>query len=455
MRTLLVLLNLFFSTALAAGTLRVEIDRGGFAGPLDVAIGTREETAAPRWIATRSLSAKESSAVFDDLQPGLYTVLVRGPQPLQRISTPIAVGASPIATTLKIPKRRLTVNVLLGGKPLPNASLTLQHDRLLWTTDVVTDARGAFHGEIWESGNFLGKVWRDRTTAGHVVDLVLPERGPVTIDVPDRHVRGRVVDEHGDVIPGALVILRTATGDVTQSLRATARTDGTFEFFGVEPGEQILTARAPSHLNSDTIAFDLTPGSGSREFEIALAHGEQQELKVVDSHGEAIAGATLVAACDGNVKSIAVTDNTGSAPLATPPGVRCSFYALPQEGSLAAAHTHGTVRVPPAASSLRLQLLTDTNEPLGDVSLLMRVNGEMIPPAVGRQFALRGFDLTTAEDGSVSLARIPSGTYEFWPYRGEAEGLMLYEIAGDMAAPITLNVKTGENEAKIKLRKRL
>ncbi|MEA2462501.1 MAG: hypothetical protein QOJ98_248, partial [Acidobacteriota bacterium] len=220
-------------------------------------------------------------------------------------------------------------------------------------------------------------------------------------------------------------------------------------------GAQILTARAASHLNSDALAFDLPPAAGTRQLEIALTHGEQHEVKVVDSHGEAIAGATLIAACDGNVKSIAVTDNTGSAPLATPPGVQCSFYALPQEGSLAAAHTHGTVRVPPAASSLRLQLLTDANEPLGDVSLLMRVNGEMIPPAVGRQFAVRGFDLTTAEDGSVSLARIPSGTYEFWPYRGEAEGLMLYELAGDMAAPITLNVKTGENEAKIKLRKRL
>ncbi|HEX6096404.1 MAG TPA: carboxypeptidase-like regulatory domain-containing protein [Thermoanaerobaculia bacterium] len=455
MRRLLVLPTLFLSATLAAGTLRVEIDRNGFQGPLEIDVGIREESAAPKWIVTRTLAAKASSAAFDELQPGLYTILVRGPQPLQRISTPIAVGSSPAATTLKIPKRRLTVKVLLGDKPLPNAFLTLQHDALLWTTDLVADSRGMFEGESWESSRFLGKVWRDRTASGHVIDVMLPERESLIIDIPDRHVRGRVVDERREVIPGAVVTLRTATGAVTQTLRATARMDGTYEFFGVEPGEQILTARAPSHLDSDVIAFDLAPDSGSREFEIALAHGEQRALKVVDADGDAIASATLIAACGGHVKSIAVTDDTGSAPLATPAGVPCSFYALPQEGSLATAHTHGTMRVPAAASSLRLQLLTDTDQPLGDVSLLMRVNGEIIPPAVGRQFASRGLDLTSAADGSVSLAKIPSGTYEFWPYRGEAEGLMLYELAGDLAAPITLDVKAGENEAKIRLRKRL
>lgn len=454
MRTGSGLLALLLCTPLAAGTLHVQVERNGFTGPVEVAVGTRAETAAPNWIATRRLAATQSSATFEELRPGLFTVLVRGSQPLQRLSTPVAVGNGPVTTRLKIPRNHLTMQILLGGKPLPNASLVLQHDTLLWTTEVTADARGAFRGESWASGRFLGKVWRDRTTAGHVVDLVLPERGPVTIDVPDRHVRGRVVDEQGEVIPGAFAILRTATGKVTQSLGVATRADGTFEFFGVEAGAQILTARAPSHLDSDALTFDVTPGSGSREFEIALAHGEQRELKVVDSHGEPLAGTALIAACGGNVKSTAVTDDTGSAPLATPPGVPCSFYALPQEGSLAAAHTHGTMRVPAAASSLRLQLVTDADEPLGDVSLLMRVNGEMIPPAVGRQFALRGFDLTTAADGSVSLARIPSGTYEFWPYRGEAEGLMLYELAGDMAAPITLHVKTGENEARIKLRKR-
>jgi hypothetical protein len=455
MRTLHILPTLLLATTLAAGTLRVEIDRNGVAGPLDVAVGTREETAAPKWIATRTLTAKQSSASFEELQPGLFTVLVRGAQPLQCISTPISVGNSPVTTRLKIPRNVLTLQVLLGGKPLPNASLSLQHDALLWTTEVETDPRGTFKGESWESARFLGKVWRDRSTAGHVIDVLLPERGSLTIDVPDRHVRGRVVDEQGDVIPEAVVILRTATGDVTQSLRTSTRPDGTFEFFGVEAGAQILSARAPSHLNSDALTFELASDSQTREVELKLAYGEQRELKVVDAHGEAIAGATLVAACGGNVKSTAVTNHTGSAPLATPQGVRCSFYALPREGSLAAIHTQGTVRVPAAVSSLRLQLLTDSNEPLGDVSLLMRVNGEMIPPAVGRQFALRGFDLTTGEDGTMSLARIPSGTYEFWPYRGEAEGLMLYELAGDMAAPITLTVKTGENEARIKLRKRL
>lgn len=34
------------------------------------------------------------------------------------------------------------------------------------------------------------------------------------------------------------------------------------------------------------------------------------------------------------------------------------------------------------------------------------------------------------------LAHLPPGTYDFWPYRSEAEGRMLYDTGWAMAAPI-------------------
>jgi hypothetical protein len=66
----------------------------------------------------------------------------------------------------------------------------------------------------------------------------------------------------------------------------------------------------------------------------------------------------------------------------------------------------------------------------------------------------RGLSLVTDAEGNISLAHIPPGTYEFWPYRTEAEGRLIYDIAADFAAPISLSLVTGENDATVKLRAR-
>ncbi|MEA2463569.1 MAG: hypothetical protein QOJ98_1316, partial [Acidobacteriota bacterium] len=116
MRTFIALLFLFTSQTLTAGTLRVEIDRNGFTGPLEVAVGTRDDS-APEWVATRTLGGRQSLAAFDALAPGLYTVLIRGAQPLQRLGVPVAVGNTPVTTRLAIPRRQVSMHVLLGGKP--------------------------------------------------------------------------------------------------------------------------------------------------------------------------------------------------------------------------------------------------------------------------------------------------------------------------------------------------
>ena len=75
--------------------------------------------------------------------------------------------------------------------------------------------------------------------------------------------------------------------------------------------------------------------------------------------------------------------------------------------------------------------------------MLGRFAGALWEPA-------RGLSLITNADGRVTLAHIPPGTYEFWPYRNEAEGRTIYELASDMEAPIAVKVLTGENDATVK-----
>jgi len=56
--------------------------------------------------------------------------------------------------------------------------------------------------------------------------------------------------------------------------------------------------------------------------------------------------------------------------------------------------------------------------------------------------------------GHVEPLRLPPGTYDFWPYRTTAEGQLLYETATEFAAPISLTVLTGENDATIRFQAR-
>src|SRR6185295_16151620 len=132
----------------------------------------------------------------------------------------------------------------------------------------------------------------------------------------------------------------------------------------------------------------------------------------------------------------------------------CVIYVLPKEGSIAVAPVEGakplTIRVAEGTSSLRLALKSEAGEPFPEMNLLMRIDGVVVPPAIARLLGSRGFSLTTNDEGRVSLEHIPTGTYEFWPYRTSAEGQMIYETATEFAAPISLKVLNGENNATIR-----
>jgi hypothetical protein len=191
---------------------------------------------------------------------------------------------------------------------------------------------------------------------------------------------------------------------------------------------------------------------------VELSRGEPRAVRVLDARGAAIAGATLFTSCDGHVKSTAVTNAEGRANVALPGAGTCAIFALPKEGSLAIAPAAGSapleIRVPEGAASLRLALKSDAGEPFSAMSLLMRIDGVVIPPAVARLLGSRGFSLLTDDEGRIALDRIPRGTYDFWPYRNAAEGQMLYETATDFDAPISVKVLTGENNATVRFQAR-
>jgi hypothetical protein len=457
MRTLVFASLLAVSLSASAADLRIAVDRNGFTGPIELVLAPRVEGAPPQWSASKTMGAGESAATFTGLPEGLYLVLARGPQPLQRLSAKANVGSSGGAVRLTLPKGKMSLRVMLAGRPVARAAVLLSEEELLWDTRLEAGDDGRFAGALWQPGAYTASVWPDRATAPYVADVALSAE-PLIIDVPDRVVAGRVVGEDGRPIAGAKVILRTQGEHLTRTAGTNSASDGRFEFFGVGEGAQALRAKAPSYLESDVDRFELlgTPARHSRD--LTLARGTQRAVRVVDQHSDAVGGAMLFAACDGHIKSTALTDEQGRAEVALPDAGVCSVYALPKEGSLAVAHVAEkgplVVRVREGSSSLKLALRSESGETFSDIWLLMSIDGTVVPPAVSQQLFTRGLRLMTNAEGSISLAHIPPGTYDFWPYRSEAEGQMLYDSAWAMNAPITLDVVSGENSATVRLRAR-
>lgn len=457
MRTLFIFASvLLLDAAALAATLQVEVSRGGFTGPIEVAVAPRVDGKPPQWAATKTLPAGKSAVSFGGLPAGLYVVLASGPQPLQRLSAKANLGSDGSTIRLVIPRSKTVLRATLGGEPLAGAGIALTHDELRWHTELETGEDGRFAGELWEPGVYTANVRRDRTSAPHSSDIWLsPE--PVTIDVPDRHVTGRVL-AGGRPLAGATVNLRSENSRSTLTVRTHSAPDGRFEFFGVREGALTLTARAPSYLDSDAVAFELRGSPAQRAVDIELTRGQPRAVRVVDTRGAAVAGATLIASCNGHVKSTSVTNAEGRADVALPGAASCAIYALPKEGSIAVRPVDGSepllIRVPEGTSSLRLALKSETGEVFSALSLLMRIDGMVVPPAIARVIATRGFSLVTDEEGIISLQRIPRGMYEFWPYRTSAEGQMLYETATEFEAPISVKVLTGENNATIRFQAR-
>jgi hypothetical protein len=457
MRRLVISSLLAVSFSASGADLRIDVNRNGFTGPIELALAPRVEGMPPQWSAAKRITPTESTVTFTGLREGLYLVLARGPEPLQRRGAKANVGTNGGSLHLTLPKGKTSLRVMLAGRPVARAAVLLTEDELLWDTRLETGDDGRFAGALWEPGAYLAAVWRDPAAAPHLADVALSAER-LTIDVPDRLVTGHVAGEDGQPIGGATVILKTQNDQGTLIARTSSGLDGRFEFFGVREGAQALSAKAPSYLNSDVASFELKGAAAHQSLDLVLARGTQRRVRVVDERDSPASGALLFAACDGHVKSTALTDEQGRADVALPDAGGCSIYTLPKEGSLAAKPIGGkeplVVRVREGSSSLKLALKSESGEAFADTWLLMSIDGVVVPPSVSRQLFTRGLRLRTDAEGSISLAHLAPGTYDFWPYRSDAEGQILYDSAPAMAAPISLKVLTGENSVTVRLRAR-
>ena len=449
-----------------AAKLTVRVERGAVDEAIEVQLGVRNDDAATRWIETKMLAPAESVAVFDDVDTGTYAVLLSGSQPLERIVTPVGIVAGEKRTLrLALHPTLVRGRVTVEGKPFGGAEVMFVRPRAFWHSTAITDAKGEVETRTWDHGEYNLYVSRDSERAPFRANVALHDLPLATfaIDLPDRVLRGRVLDD-GQPVGNAIVVAQPlgAGDDPSPWRRTITGDDGAFAFDGIGDGNFELRVTPVTHLRPDPLHFSIAASEKEHRLDVTLPHGRTREVVVLDPHGAPLADASIVCAEGDVVRSVTRTNAAGRATALLPGPATSTLYVFPANGSLAVRHLDretgdGAIRisVPPPAAALEINTLTTTGAPLPEVALLMRYNGEVVPPSVAVELRKRqGSTLETDADGSTRLANIPTGTYEFWPYRTaeEAEALLVSSIA--VEAPITVNVVTGENKATVRFQSR-
>jgi hypothetical protein len=314
-------------------------------------------------------------------------------------STDVTVASSDVAVDLTIATRRVSGTVRLGDVPLADARLIFGGRYGPEQETLVTDDKGRFAGDL-PGGDAVAEEpakWtitidadapRVRRTLERSADR--NDAGDLELDIvlPRTSVTGRVLNEDGSAEPQAIVTLRSPDGSLEQSL---ANPDGSFDFFGFEPGTYRVSAAAFQRTSEsrDVVATE-APGAG---VEIVLRRDVVVRGKV-QSRSTLGVDARLTALQRGVQSEFVPTTVTGAGgqfELILPPGTRVFDLILQAPGFALAA---GRVAVEP-----KMFLTLTVDQKGGGLSLELPAAGDAVLRHEGAEFPLRW--LVTMAGGSI------------------------------------------------------
>jgi hypothetical protein len=261
----------------------------------------------------------------------------------------------------------------------------------------------------------------------------------------------------GAPLAGLDIDLMTRAGETERHLQLRTDEAGAFRLTGVRDGKQTVTISAGDHLEPPPFVFELGPAGRSRNLDVRLDAGRTIPLLVLGAGHEPLDRALVFSLANGALRARTYTDEDGRASIAVPEGESATLFAIAPGGGFTArriGREEGRDRVrielPTAASSLLIRARTTDGKPMPPFSLLMRYNGELVPPEVAEALSsIQGLQLATAADSEATLRNIPAGSYEFWPYRTEDEAASIVASGATFAAPIQVNVRAGENKIAV------
>ncbi|MEA2489096.1 MAG: hypothetical protein QOH21_888 [Acidobacteriota bacterium] len=434
----------------------------GTAEPVEVQLLLRDDAEDWKEVAHKSVPATTRRVRFDGLASGVYQLLVRGSLSGQQLGTKVGVGTGDTRRpTINIEPFVITGSITFGGTELGAGTILLRHRELHWRAPIPVDADGTFRATLWQGGTFDYNVGSPAlpTEFTSSADFDPAALTALKIDIPDGRIRGIVRDaSSGAPVGGAIVALQTNLAQREEHVKLTTGADGRFDFAGIKYGRHTVRIYPTQHLEPEPAVFSLGADARLRELEVHVDAGRPLPVVVIDRNDDPVANAQVFVVADAKLRARTTTDDDGRATVALPAGETATLFVVPAEGPF------GMLRVPRepqsgrvplylprTLSSLMIRAVTTTGAAMPPVSLLMRYNGELMPPEVAEALgAIQGLQLMTGADSEAHLQNIPSGSYEFWPYRTDDEANSLMASAAVLPAPIQVNVRTGENKIAVK-----
>lgn len=450
----------------AAPAASIDAAIRGTSQPLEVQLLLRDDADNWKEVARKSLPADTRRVRFDGLDAGVYQILVRGPAATEQLATKLAVGRTDARrTTITIEPFVLAGRVTLGGTDLGAGGLLLRHREFHSRALILLEPDGTFRVPFWQRGAFSYFVRGDALPTDYtlVTELEGPSPGPLLIDIPDGRISGILRDANsGEPVAGATVALQTNVDDREEHVRLITGPEGRFDFVGIKHGRHIVRIDAPHYLEPEAAAFQLTDASPLRELDLRLDPGRAVPVVVMDKEYDPVANARVFVVADAKLRARGTTDEDGRASVPVPAGEPATLFVVPEEGPFVMMRVPGDgskgrlqVFLPSSASSLLIRAQTTDGRTMPPFSLLMRYNGEVLPIELAEELAaLQGLQLATGADSEAHLRNIPSGSYEFWPYRSAAEAQSIVAAGPTFLAPIQVNVLTGENQIAVKFASR-
>jgi Carboxypeptidase regulatory-like domain len=439
----------------------VEATIRGTAQPVEVHLLLRAANEQWQEVAHEVLPAATRDVRFDGLAPGVYQLLVNGPQPTERLATKVVLGTNDVRrTVIAVEPFDLTGTITIGGVLLGTAELVLRHEELQWRAGIAVDREGTFRVPMWQRGTFTYVLRAPALTTQYTDAVELAGDAPAfRLDIPEARITGRVRDaKSGAPIAEALVLLQTNTGEDEHHVRLQTGAQGELDFTGVKEGKHIVTVVAPNYVQPDPIAFELDAKTRLRELDVRVDPGRPVAVLVTDAAGDPVVDATVFALAGTRLASRTTTDEGGRARVAALTGEEATLVVVARNagfGVVRVLRDAGSERVrielPRPSSSLHIQARTTGDAVMPQFSLLLRYNGTLLPPAIGEELAtLQRLLLGTDENSDVVLRSIPAGNYELWPYRTDEEAEAILSTADAVEAPIRVEVRPGENRIGVK-----
>ncbi len=417
---------------------------------------------APRYEHSKlkSIAIKErEETVHFDAAEGEHFIVVQGQEPLERLEVPVTVKGTDTEKEIRVTPFQLAGSVRLGDAPLMEGEVEIVARQHSWRVQLPLKD-GRFGATMWQDG--LVSAWVSGPELAGTELFESPQLGADPsrwdIHIEKRVIAGRVFDNATKApVPEAYIDV-VAEAESSQSyFSVPIQPDGSYRILAHKPGTYTLRVESRKHMPY-SVELRVIAEDRSRTHDIALEHGVLVPVDVVTPAGVGFPHASVLEGVQPdrvNPELMSRTDERGRYELRGLPGQSRLIYFVPRQGSFAVARVQMPrtsqdekplqVIVPPPSCALRVRVVSDGKP--APAGLLIRYNGEFVPPAIFRFVTggMGGTDLT----GEVLLPRLPAGSYELWATAGDEDEVQLIASGGTLRKPVLVGLSGGEQTVTV------